>query len=343
LDACVADGLAGLIYERLRTVRPDDGWPAQVRRDLERRAHGQAAAEILRREEICGVLHALAHAGVRPVLLKGAPLAYTVYNSPSARPRADTDLLIPQDQVACARHTLATCGYRPTVYCDQVFSQFEVQKEDAFGLMHVFDVHWRISTQSVFADLLTYDELVSGAQAVPALGPHARAAGPLHALLLSCAHPVMHHRNIERLQWIYDVHLLASMLSDEDFERFAGMARQKKMAAVCARGLQLAQQTFRTAVPECALRRLVTAGDGEPSAAYLAGDRRWHDELVSILRNLPGWRERLQHLRGVLFPSRNYMLGAYHLTERPLGTLLLPALYVHRNLHGVWKILVGRK
>lgn len=343
LEACVAHGLAGLIYERLRTGRRDNGWPEQVRRELERYAHGQAAAELLRGEEIRRVLDALADAGIRPVLLKGAPLAYTVYNSPSARPRADTDLLIPEGQVACARQTLASLGYRPTLHCDDLFSQFEVQKEDVVGVAHVFDVHWKISTQPVFADVLTYDELVSGAQAVSALGPHARTTGPLHALLLACAHPVMHHQNIERLQWIYDIHLLASMLSDADFERFAEMALQKKMAAVCARGLRLSQQTFRTAVPEFALSRLVTPGEGEASAAYLASDRRWHDELVSILRSLPSWRDRLRHLREVLFPSPQYMLGAYNLNDHPLGTLLLPALYVHRNLHGVWKILVGRK
>jgi hypothetical protein len=178
---------------------------------------------------------------------------------------------------------------------------------------------------------------------VPALGPYARAAGPLHALLLACAHPVMHHRNIERLLWIYDVHLLAAPLSEQQFERFAEMAQQKKVAAVCAWGLRLAQRTFRTAIPEFALSRLGASSEHEASAAYLAGDRRWHDELVSIMRSLPGWRDRLRHLRGVLFPSAQYMLGAYNLSERPLGAMLLPALYVHRNLHGVWKIVVGRK
>jgi hypothetical protein len=37
------------------------------------------------------------------------------------------------------------------------------------------------------------------------------------------------------------------------------------------------------------------------------------------------------------------MLGLYGLTSRALGLPLLPALYVHRNVRGVWKVLAGRK
>ena len=79
--------------------------------------------------------------------------------------------------------------------CDDLFSQFEMQKVDGFGVCHVFDMHWKISTQPVFDSVLTYGEMLPRAQPVPALGPHAMTAGLVDALLLACIHPVMHHQN----------------------------------------------------------------------------------------------------------------------------------------------------
>jgi hypothetical protein len=48
-------------------------------------------------------------------------------------------------------------------------------------------------------------------------------------------------------------------------------------------------------------------------------------------------------LRDVLLPSPSYMLGVYGVRGKPLAPWLLPALYVHRNLRGAWKILAGKK
>jgi hypothetical protein len=40
-----------------------------------------------------------------------------------------------------------------------LFCQFPLRKADEFGLGHTFDFHWKISTQSAFADLLVFDEI----------------------------------------------------------------------------------------------------------------------------------------------------------------------------------------
>ena len=58
------------------------------------------------RDEIARVLGSLADQGIVPVLIKGAPLAYTVYDDPSLRPRGDTDLLVRPEEVQQARRIL---------------------------------------------------------------------------------------------------------------------------------------------------------------------------------------------------------------------------------------------
>lgn len=345
LAACAEEDLIGLVHRALALGAACD-WPQVVRDGLARAARTAAIEELLRRKEIVAVLEALEEHGVRPILLKGTPLAYTVYEEPSLRPRSDTDLFIAREQCDAVRGVMAGIGYAATNLSDGevLFCQFEFAREDGFGVGHAFDFHWKISTQAAFADLLTYEELAAEATAVPPLGAHARAAGAVHALLLACVHPVMHHRNVERLLWLYDVHLLAQQLPRSELERFAGLAVRKGVAAISAHQLTLARSRLGTAVPPGVLAALGEAGRAaEPSASYLQPGRRWGDELVSNVRDLGRWTDRVRLLREIAFPGSAYMLRAYGLEGGMLGRALLPALYVHRGVRGIWRVLQGRK
>jgi hypothetical protein len=153
----------------------------------------------------------------------------------------------------------------------------------------------------------------------------------------------MHHRNVDRLIWIYDIHLLASQLSAAEFVRLADLAGVKQVAAIVRHGLALARLHFHTPVPDRVLTRLASTGRAERSAVYLRAGRRWHDELISSLHSLPRWRDRLRLMREVLFPEPSYILKAYGLTIRSADALLLPLLYLHRGMHGAWKVVSGRK
>src|SRR6202043_2145550 len=117
-------------------------------------------------------------------------------------------------------------------------------------------------------------------------------------------------------------------------ESFADLARLKKVAAVCRSALQRAEGLFGTRIPGSVHSALADASAFEPSAAYLGEGRLWHNELSLILQTLPSWPARARHLGGVMFPSAEYMRGAYGLNQTLLTTLLLPALYMHRNVNG---------
>ncbi len=304
-------------------------------------ARSAVARELVRAHEIAQILEALAECQVFPILLKGAALAYTVYPSPPMRPRIDTDLLIPRDHIATARDVLSRRGYVEPAMSDGelLFGQLPMVRIDAFDVEHVFDIHWKISSQTLFANVLTYDELWADAIAVRSLGAHARAASGPHALLLACIHPVMHHRNTDRPIWFYDIDLLARHLSVEELRWFARLAVNKEMSSFCARQLLMASQRFETPVPDDVMQVLASSR-AEPAAVYLR-PHRWHHELVWNVRNLQRWGDRLRLLREVFFPSAKYMLDSYHLGSG--GLLLLPALYVHRCAHGAFRILTGRK
>jgi hypothetical protein len=321
-----------------------DDWPDEIVEQLVRQARAAAACEALRRRETIAILESLAEADLTPVLFKGAPLAYSLYAEPHLRPHEDTDLMIPRRHLNLVRRVLEDVGYEAPVYCEGelLFRQIGLSKIDAHGVAHAFDIHWQCSTQALFADMLTYEELAAEAQAVPMLGPHARSAGRVHALLLACVHPVMHHRAVERLVWTLDVHLLFQTLSPADLERFAALARARGVSAICRRALETSARLFQTVVPE-EIRSLGADASSEPTAEYLNTSRRWHDDFRSNVRALDRWSDRARLVREVLFPAPEYMRRSYGWDEGLIASVLLPALYVHRGARGAWNVLRRRK
>ncbi len=342
LARCDALEVSELLHHQLARNPYVRGWPMDVRADLAGRARESAARQLVRSAEIAQLLQALASNGICPIVFKGAALSHLVYESPALRPHADTDIFVRRSDVETVRRVFKQCGYAepPMTDGELVFCQFQMAKTDRLGIEHVFDVHWKISTQSLFADVITFDEISAESVPIRALGPSARGAGGAHALLLACLHPVMHHRNADRLIWFYDIHLLVSRLPPPELERFASLAINKGMACICAHQLTVTSERFHTRLP-AVVATWSAAATAEPSAIYLRARRRWHHELWWNVRGLGRWRDRVRLLREVLLPSPRYMLDSYHLGAS--GVLLLPVLYMHRGVHGAVKIVTGRK
>lgn len=342
LAICSAEDLCALFFHRISCSGAKEDWPVSVTTALGDMARRQAAEELLRGAEIASVVEALTEAGITPVLIKGTPLAYSVYDHPSLRSRSDTDVLIAESDVDASRRVMSALGYSPAVHCSDLFSQFEMQKQDRFGVCHAFDVHWKISTQPMFVHVLTHAAALPRTIPVPALGRHARTLGSVDALLLACVHPVMHHRGEPRVLWLYDIHLLAAQLSREEWSTFARAALHNGIANVCGHQLALTRALFGTSLPSATLAELSDVPN-ESTSEYLASGRTWRHELVASLRSLPSTATRARMLRQVLLPAPAYMLAAYGLQDRRYGRWFLPALYVHRNLRGAWRIVSGRK
>jgi hypothetical protein len=344
LGACDEQGVTGLVHERVRALAETCDWPRDLRDAIAAEVRGRAVSELLRREELIAVVEALAAEDISPIFLKGTALAYSLYASPSSRPRIDNDILICCNQVDGFRSVMKGLGYAAPVHCDGdlLFCQFPLAKTTLYGLEHRFDCHWKISTQSVFANVLTYGEVDDRTVALPALGARARTLAAGDALLLACIHSVMHHRNADVLVWMYDIHLLASALSNSEFDRFSEAAVAKGVATICGQQLRRAQKLLGARISDAALDALNRQQGREASAVYLRADRRWIDELHSSLRALPRWRDRLRLVREVVLPGPAYMLNAYGLAGS-VGVALLPLLYVHRVLFGGWKLVGGLK
>lgn len=344
LEHCRAEDVTPLVSHLARAHRDYLAWPEAFRAGLEAESRAAAAHELTERAALREALMALEQAGASPLLLKGTALAYTIYAAPSHRGRADTDLLVPAARLPAARRALERVGFAAPPYSagTELFGQVPLLRRDQLGVEHWIDLHWAVSAAKVFADALTYRELAAQAVSIPALGPHARAPGTVHSLLLACMHPVMHHRNAERLAWVYDIHLLAGGLGPREWQAFADLAAEKRLCAVAAHGLARAADLFGTRVPATVMNVLRSPAGAEPSAEYLEPSRGWLHELMSNLR-ARDWPARVRLLREIALPSPTYMRESYGLAASAGAGLFLPLLYAHRGLRGLARLALGSK
>lgn len=293
-----------------------------------------AIADLFRERELRRLVDLLADAGVKALLLKGAGLAYTVYGAPHLRPRGDLDVLIARTDLDAADRALVAGGWIRVV--EQSREAVTTQRHYALGGVPLgaehLDLHWNISVPHIFKDALTFEELASRAISIGALGPAARTLSTPDALFLACLHRVAHHQDALDLVWLWDIHLLASRMTDPERVFFVELAARRAMRAVCARGLELAWARFAT--PRAtdlldALRPLAIEPQ-EPSANFLGGRMRQVDLLRRDLSAVGGWRARLQLLGAHLVPSSAYMRSVY--PRWPAFTL--PLAYIHRMVRG---------
>jgi len=336
LPRALYHGVVPALAERLRAL---DDAPADVTEAARVEARRALALDAIRDRELRELISALTARGLRALLMKGAHLAYSHYERPDLRTRADTDLLIAASDRDAIFATLEARGYqRPThVAGTLVMYQAIFTKGDPDQLAHVVDVHWRVANPQVFADLLTYDELAATAVPVPALGPGAWGPSEPHALLLACVHRVAHHYGADLMHWLYDIHLIASRMTEAEWKVFVALAEERGVASICWQSLADAASDFGTALPALvvAAPHLAHPDVEARTSAFLRGERRHIEQVVSDLRALPTWRDRVRLMTQHVFPSAAYMRTQY----APASSAPLPVLYVRRALHGARKWL----
>jgi len=306
--------------------------------------------ELRHLELLTRVLAQMALAGVHPVLFKGTALAYGLYPDGVLRTRGDTDFIIPPESRAVVHKVLQATGFEPGVAVsgDHISYQSSYTWVQLERGHHTLDVHWRINNSELLSRLFTYEELLAHARPLPNLGPHALAAGPVHALLLACMHRATHKQNPyyvdgvayysgDRLIWLYDIHLLLGALTPAEIDEFVRLARTKGLRAVCLEGIERAQTSFHTSVPPELLAVLGAPGPVELPARYLSGGlwlQKWMD-----FQALGNRHNRIRYARELLFPPADYMRQKYP-NAGPGG---LGWLYVRRAAGGLAKNLRARE
>jgi len=323
LDPAVIEqqGMAPLLYAR-------GGDPA-----LRHAALRAAALEPLRLADLRALLDALAGHGVVPLIVKGTALAYSLYEAPELRPRADTDLLLAAEELGRARAAFLELRYVEQLSSGDM-SQTMFRRVDAAGADHVYDVHWAIANTPVFADVLGIDELRSRSVPLPRIGAHARTISDIDALLYACVHRIAHHHDDERLIWLADIHFLIERMPDGELARFWALAKEREVVGVCMRSVERAEEWFGGSGRVREFLDEGTIARAEKTRSYLGARPRRLRVLRAELAGERGWRARARRLRQLAFPPASYMRESFR-TRSPLA---LPWLYAYRAARGVVRL-----
>jgi hypothetical protein len=215
LAAAHHHGLVSIVADRL-DGRTD--LPVELVQRFRQAARGEVAADLAREAELRRCLDHLQARGVPALVMKGAQLAYALYDRPDLRPRIDTDLLVPPDARTAVDEALVELGYRAAAATGGRLLMYQATYVKRRGSLavHAVDVHWKVANPQIFADLLAFDELDGRAVPLPRLCRHARGLSSVDALLVACVHRVAHHYDSDCLIWIYDIHLTAARLSSSE-------------------------------------------------------------------------------------------------------------------------------
>lgn len=294
----------------------------------------EAALSLIKKEELKRLLPVLNGKGIEVLLIKGMPLSYLIYPRPYLRAFFDVDLFIRKRDFEPVRDALIGMGYTMpnAVTGEQVAHQRSFERTDAFGVEHIFDIHWKISNPSAFSDLISFEESWERAIPVPALDQRARTLCLEHALLLACVHRVAHHAHEQRACWLQDIHLIAERMSESEFSSFEAAAAAKRMTAVCRDGISAANKLFGTK-RSFGSGGISAARPAESSAAYLKPSAGLLGTINRNVKSLNSLADKRHYLYELAFPPSDYMMKKYSARHK----IWLPFLYLRRMLAGLQK------
>jgi hypothetical protein len=179
--------------------------------------------------ELERILPALAEQGCRPVVLKGASLALTVYPQPEDRWFMDLDLLVDPSELAGTYAVLERLGYRfadtghpASLYDNHHFHRIMISRQ---GIC--IEVHWSITMP---ASVYTHDlaALREGCVEIPLGAAGFLAPGSVDQILHGTLQSVA--GGFTDLRRMFDLHLLDALIDQHDHQTLCARAWDGNLA-----------------------------------------------------------------------------------------------------------------
>jgi hypothetical protein len=140
-------------------------------------------------------------------------------------------------------------------------------------------------------------------------------------------------QNHDRLNWIYDVHLLLAAMTEDEQVEFSRLALQNNLQTICREMVAQSRQCFGTKVSKVMLNSLEVPALPKSFKTRFAAS---HTALLTDdFRLLPDRQSRLDFLREFFFPPADYLLNRYKKKSR----LWLFPLYIRYLFGGLYERL----
>ena len=199
-------------------------------------------------------LAALVHAGIRTMLLKGAPLVLKHYSNHALRPMADIDVLVPAAYAPRAIDVLKSLGWRPSNHPSPNFFKYHYQMVLSSADKREIDIHWHCHTE--LSGFGNDDLLWSSARPLDFNGVATLAPDPTRHLIGTILHG-LRWNPVPPIRWIPDaIILLRTSGSDIAWDEIVGFARDQQLTFRLHLGLSYLQNRFDVPIPDGVLAEL---------------------------------------------------------------------------------------
>ena len=316
----------------MRVTLPAEAWK-QLRRAYF--TSGDRNTRLFR--ELRTVLERLRSAGIPVIVLKGASLAEAVYGDVALRPMCDSDLLVPQTDLARAEAVLFDLG--------GVHKQFQ-EKESRRRPKHhappilicdlAIELHRTIVTP---AAPVRVDVAGLWDRACPATvaGIEVLSLSPEDLLLHLCLH-FCYDNGCVGLRYLCDIaETIRHFGSGLDWPRIADRARKWDATKFAGLSLHLARAMLGAAVPDDVLERLVPEGidqrvlaAAQETVLSQTSPHQWGSLFDAQGARSP--EEKAEFFKERVFLSRDEMAAKYPASR---GSSLFPLYYALRLRDGV--------
>jgi hypothetical protein len=332
LHHALTQQVVGLVYQRVKLLGLATP-PAQAAlRTLQTLYAANAARNLRIRAELQDIAVAL-HADHQPIiLLKGAHLAYAVYDDLGVRQMVDIDVLVPRDALARVAHVLEHHGYaaQSPYVLDQAFFNDHLHLPPFAQQGRVtIELHWNI-TAPRHAYSIDPDELWQ--RAVPVQIGNASALGLCaeDLLLHACFHAAYQHEFEFGLRPFCDIaQIMRRQHEDLLWPAVVARARAWRGTRGVFLALQLARDMVGAAVPAQVLRELCP--DACPDSVLHNARTQVLTEVTAgapLSPNIVEWHDAAWHKKMALF-VRNVCVPKAVLARRYGVRATSPALYLY--------------
>ncbi|MCX7002963.1 MAG: nucleotidyltransferase family protein [bacterium] len=352
LHGALAQQVVGLVYQRVKALGLSAPPALEALRTLQMFYALNAARNVRIRDELRTIAAALNADHQSILLLKGAHLAYGVYDDLGLRQMVDIDLLVPRDNLARVAHILENHGYaaQSRYVLDQAFfdSHLHLPPFAQQGRTTI-ELHWNITAPQ---QTYSIDPRDLWQRAVPVcIGDLAMRGLCAEDLLLhACFHAAYQHEFEFGLRPFCDIAQIIRRHDNLCWSDVVARARAWRWTRGVALALHVAQDMVGADVPAQVLRDLrpdvlpdtvllcartqvltaVTAGAALSPNVVAWHDAAWHKKITLLVRNVCVPKAVLARLYGVRATSPAVYL--YY----PVRLLALVARY-SRTLFNLWR------
>jgi len=241
--------LLSLVYVNLQRLRVDDPLMGRLK-GIYRQAWSRNQTLF---HDLAPVVERLRAAGIRTLLLKGAPLSLLHYRNNGARPMSDLDLLVPHGQARAAHDLLVAAGWTATPVLTEGLLRYDhsVPLTNAAG--RELDLHWRLFHGCCAA---AEDEFWEGAVPVTMAGATTLAPNVTDLLFHTVIHGMAWNPE-PPIRWVADaLALLRTPDAAVDWPRLLRLAERHRVSLRLRNGLEYLCGRFGAPVPPAVLTAL---------------------------------------------------------------------------------------